>query len=1469
MNHRSFFKRNILITTLLLLISTVGHAEIFTVINTNDSGPGSFRQAIIEANNRTGADSIIFNIPMSDPNYNNTLGVWTIRPDSALPDVVDDSTMINGTSQMAFIGSDSNPKGPEIELDGTNAGVSDGIYILSAHNVVKGLVINRFQQFGIQISFDAAIGNIVIGNFIGTDVTGTMDLGNRFSGVIIYNGAKRNIIGGATEDKRNIISGNDWSGVEIQAWRADSNVVIGNYIGTDVTGNEDLGNEVNGVYIWSGAKYNQIGGVNDNEGNVISGNGWSGISIVGPGTDYNVVLNNIIGMNKDVTVAMPNKGSGIGIGGNFNIVGGTIADEGNIISGNRGSGIGIGAGEGNIVAGNYIGTDKTGALVVPNTFGGISIVEGAHNNVIGPENIIHFNRYDGIKVEGSSTIANKITRNSITANAELGINNVDGGNTELTPPSILSYSNAEIRGTAPPNSVVEIFSDNADEGSIFEGAVSADALGNFNWMGTPAGPFITATATDAAGNTSEFSDVLRIVGVVVTNTDDSGMGSFRWAIEEANRNAAPDTIVFNIPTTDPGFDGTVWNIQPVTQLPALTDNNTFIDGHSQAVNQGDQNFDGPEIMLDGSLLATNKFGLEIKSSNNTISGLIVSKFDWAGININGENARHNRIWGNYIGTNPASTDTLPNGTGITISNGPKHNIIGGQNAAERNVISGNKYVGIEINNADSNSVIGNLIGTDITGTKDVGNIGDGIDISYGARGNRIGGASPDERNIISGNDQLGINIYNEGTLENVVSGNFIGTDISGTNTLGNAQGGVGIYYKAKANVIGGLSQNEGNLISGNGWFGIIISNNDADSNLVASNRIGTDINGIIALRNGRDGIFISNEVCHNRIGPNNIISGNKSNGIRIQGQGTDSTMIRGNLIGLNATGQDTLSNGGNGILIEYGSRYTVIGGSSDADRNVIAGNGWNGIRVYGDSTGYTHFINNYIGTNVNGNNALGNKRNGLELSGVHHLVQHNLISGNQQHGLLISRYSKSNVVSENKIGVQVDGIHALVNEYSGVRIQGHASTHTIGPNNQIWNNGGHGISLTESTVSKITITANSISDNASSGIRLYNGANNNIETPVITGISPLSGTAVPNCIVEVFSDSSDQGRVYEGSVTSDAFGNWTWQGTMNGPNMTVTATDVEGNTSEFSEEIPIVADRPTIINPIQDLTLKEDFDTHLVIEDLYTVFQNAPPETIMTFSSTSLDSIVQPLIRSDSLFVQSIHNAFGLDEVVVTAKNNHGLLVSDTFSVTILSVNDTPIFSNLPDTLYFKNDSSISLNIWEYVDDVETQDSLLTYQFTTTNDSLITHYNEKNGILSLSVENDFVGNVDLIIEAVDDSNALAKDTSLVIVEKATSVKDATARIPKEFRLYQNYPNPFNPETVIKYQIPEACHITLRIYDMLGREVRTLVEEEKPAGLYEVGWDGENDHGQRVASGVYFYRLEAMDLIQTRKMVFLQ
>ena len=106
---------------------------------------------------------------------------------------------------------------------------------------------------------------------------------------------------------------------------------------------------------------------------------------------------------------------------------------------------------------------------------------------------------------------------------------------------------------------------------------------------------------------------------------------------------------------------------------------------------------------------------------------------------------------------------------------------------------------------------------------------------------------------------------------------------------------------------------------------------------------------------------------------------------------------------------------------------------------------------------------------------------------------------------------------------------------------------------------------------------------------------------------------------------------------------------------------------------------------------------------------------------------------------------------------------------------------------------------------------------------------------------------------------------------------ASEEIPKEFALSRNYPNPFNPSTKINFQVPKVTKVIIKIYDILGREIRILIDERKSTGTYQVTWDGRDDSGQQVASGLYIYRMEAGDLssgseqsfVANRKMLLLK
>ena len=302
----------------------------FTVTNENTSGPGSLRAAINAANAAPGADYIQFNIPGG--------GVHRIDLLSALPAIADRLT-INAASQPGYSGS------PLIVLNGADAGAGvSGLVVRAAGSVVRGLVINEFAVDGIRVRANNCR---VAGCYVGTDEAGAAALGNGFSGVHVFAGAKNVAVGGDGPFGGNVISGNGNAGVEIG--QAAGNTVKGNVVGLSADGSGALPNAV-GVFLADGATRNVIGG---EAGNTISGNLAAGVSIVGTGTSGNVVSGNRIGTDVSGSEVRANRGNGVLVidGANSNVI------RDNILSGNDANGLEI-AGvntTGNVVSGNRIG----------------------------------------------------------------------------------------------------------------------------------------------------------------------------------------------------------------------------------------------------------------------------------------------------------------------------------------------------------------------------------------------------------------------------------------------------------------------------------------------------------------------------------------------------------------------------------------------------------------------------------------------------------------------------------------------------------------------------------------------------------------------------------------------------------------------------------------------------------------------------------------------------------------------------------------------------------------------------------------------------------------------------------------------------------------------------------------------------------------------------------------------------------
>ncbi len=434
----------------------------FVVTNTNDTGPGSLRQAILNANATPGAQMITFNIPGS--------GVQTIVPLSELPQITD-SVTIDGYSQPgASVNTlaQGNDAVLLIELNGSNVSVALDIH---ANNcIVRGLVINRaIGSVGLSLWTS---NNLVEGNFIGTDATGTISLGNA-NGVRVISSNSNNTIGGTTAAARNVISGNSFYGI-ITGSLADGVKVQGNYIGTNAAGTSVLANSFGGVYVQG--RDNLIGGTMPGAGNVIAG-GETGVWI----HNSTSVQGNLIGTLADGVTAAGSHNFGLRVEGSNNVVGGIENGSGNIIAFNDRTGVGVPAGSDNLIFGNSIfgnnglGIDLGGDFAVsPNDQG---------DSDGGANNLQNFPDLTAATSSGNNTIIQG-TLNS-TANTSF---------------TLQFFSNATCDASGN------------GEGEIFIGSttVMTDGGSNATFSATlpvsvAPGHYITSTATDSANNTSEFS----------------------------------------------------------------------------------------------------------------------------------------------------------------------------------------------------------------------------------------------------------------------------------------------------------------------------------------------------------------------------------------------------------------------------------------------------------------------------------------------------------------------------------------------------------------------------------------------------------------------------------------------------------------------------------------------------------------------------------------------------------------------------------------------------------------------------------------------------------------------------------------------------------------------------------------------------------------------------------------------------
>jgi hypothetical protein len=520
------------------------------VTTTADFGAGSLRAAMYYAADHPGS-TVKFNIPVSDPGFSN--GVFNIHLTGVLPTLAANGMVIDGSTQPGFTSK------PLIVVDGSQIlpetfTSNSGLLIYSSSNQVKNISFSGFNWNGLTLEYADATNNTVSGCWLGLNCAGSGAASNALQGILFVQGAGLNIIGGTNALARNVISGNGQYGLWTSDTNTTGNIILGNYIGTDAGGSFAVPNQFGGIGIFTNGTGNVIGGTNAGAGNVISGNVGADIFLSGPNVSNNVV------------------------------------------------------------EGNYIGLNAAGSAAITNLADGIYLTAGANGNIIGG--------------------TNALARNVVSGNKQYGI-------------------------------------------------------------------FIS----------------------------------------------------------DPGTS------------------NNFILG----------NYVGPD----------------------------------------------------FTGTNAVGQGGLAGGFGIGILNSASGNFIGGASAGAGNLISGNPSFsyGIAVMSANSNTIQGNFIGTDLSGKKALANGFAGLILEFGSSGNLIGGTTAGAGNVISANGSYGVYIYFTGTTNNLVQGNIIGADLTGTNALGNGFADVALFAGATGNFIGGTGAGAGNIIAFAGDSGVYVQDTNTVNNPIRGNSI--------------------------------------------------------------------------------------------------------------------------------------------------------------------------------------------------------------------------------------------------------------------------------------------------------------------------------------------------------------------------------------------------------------------------------------------------------------------------------------------------------------------------------------------------------------------------------------------------------------------------------------------------------
>ncbi len=1135
-------------------------------LNSGGQPECTLRAAIEQANapNSGGLDTIDFDIPTTDPGYDGP------GADAVCTGNVDDEGDGFVNDGCPQVGGES-----ETDLECTNQ-IDDGVTFI--------ITPNTFMDF---INDPVTInGRTQLPQFVDKPVIqlNGSNAGNFADGLRITAGGGGSTVSGLVINRFGGITGNGSDGIEIQG--GGNNTIEGNFIGVDSTGiltdtnllvvGQVYGNRGSGVFI-NGSANNTVGGARPgtscvgatNPCNILSGGGRDesafsdahGVEISGNGATGNVIKGNIIGLDIGAGESGPLCAADLGP-----FLGGTADDDSDTVVNDGCPALGFAE---NDPSNPCVGIDPdctngTTCSLIPIPNNSDDDADGVINDgcpaIIGATKDLG-NRGDGVNVSGaaSNTIGGGAAGegNVITANNGNGVQFIGGPEA----------------GSACTNNT-----DNDGDGAFNDGC-----------------PQVGDAAESGAGCANSTDDDQGDAG-----ENHSANGGIGWVNDgcPAVRVASGNQLEGNlIGTTSPG-----------TSLPP--------PGSTKS---------GNGVLIDGA--PSNIVGVA-GGVPNIVSG------NGGGIQIQGLGATLNVVQRNFVGTDVAGGFDLGNQfSGIALGNpvaGASNNTIGGTTAGSRNVVSGNDQNGIDISNSAStgNLVRGNYVGTNAAGTAAIGNgfpggstVGRGVRVKDSS-GNTIGGTAAG-RNVISGNITFGVEIAGSTASGNLVQSNYIGTNSAGTGPVGNLVGGI-IVSGAPNSTIGGTTADVRNVISGNGpanAAGILISGTGATGTLVQGNLIGTNFDGTASLGNGGSGVLISGGP-GNTVGgtsgaaTRNIISGNSLHGVEIDFTGGTGNLVRGNYIGLNING-NPLGNGGDGLFISDAPANTV-GGTAAGAGNAISDNGAMGVHIAGSAASANVVQGNVIGTDAAGAADVGNGSNGVFIDGAPGNViggmstaARNVISGNDTGVFISTQTATGNLVRGNRIGTNAAGTGNLGNTFDGVRISD-ASANFVGgaapgAGNTIAFNGALGV-VANSAAAANSILSNSIFENGELGIDLAGGTENangvtaNDAQDADTGgpnelqnypiVTSATGYLYRTTVVGTFNSAPNQtftlqffaspvcdgsgfgeGKAYLGSFpvvtngsgdVSGGFNQTLLTGGAGNQQITATATDQFGNTSEFS-----------------------------------------------------------------------------------------------------------------------------------------------------------------------------------------------------------------------------------------------------------------------------------------------------------------